>query len=243
MDSYILNRRNNRLPLPASNPQLRSTSQILETTQSLLASCPTSRYVLIAQPNLHASDLRDAHTGHCLAPHLCAHASSSRVRGRFDVAEVVGRDMGVEELRTSIDAACEVQGKTVQVVDFKMDELPAASASLSGAPRSAAVAAMDEMLGKILSEEEKAEGEYTVIYFSSPHESSLRNYESEFADPAVAPMELKRRSAEIIGEGVGKRADSGNSSSAPLFVKYQFFTPGKCLFTLLAHKDSLKSVC
>lgn len=232
----------NRLPLPASNPQLRSTSQILETTQSLLASCPTSRYVLIAQPNLHASDLRDAHTGKCLAPNLCAHSTSSRVRGRFDVAEVVGRDMGVEELRTSIDAACEAQGKAAKVVDFKLDELPASS---SGEPRrSAAMAAMDEMLGKILDEEEKEEGgEYTVIYFSSPHEASLRNYESEYVESAVAPMELKRRSAEVIGEGVGRRADSGNSSSAPLFVKYQFFTPGTCSLFVFWPQKSQVEIC
>lgn len=129
--------------------------------------------------------------------------------------------MSVEELRASIDAACTEQGKFGVVVDYKLDELPPA-----GAQRAQAIAAMDEQLGKIIDGEK--EGDYTVIYFSSPHEAQLRNYESEFViDPAVAPMELKRRLAEVAGEGVDRRADAGNSSSAPLFVKYQFFTPGK----------------
>lgn len=209
-----------RLPLPETNPQLRSTSQILQATQALLAGCPTSRYVLVAQPNLHASDLRDAHTGHCLVPTLCGRSSSSSSSSsRFDVAEVVGPDLSAAELRASIGAACAARGKAGVVVDHQLDALPPATQG-----RREAVAAMDARLGEILDAEE---GDYTVIYFSSPHEAQLRNYESEFDDVA-APMELKRRSAaERLGEGVGRRAAAGNSSSAPLFVKYQFFTPGK----------------
>lgn len=131
--------------------------------------------------------------------------------------------MSTEDLRTAIEAACTEQGKAGwSVTDFKLDGLPTAE---SKEARSVAMTAMDKTLGKIL-EEERGD-DYTVIYFSSPHEASLRNYESEFVvEPAVAPMELKRRAAEIV-EGVGRRADAGNSSSAPLFVKYQFFTPGK----------------
>lgn len=35
-------------------------------------------------------------------------------------------------------------------------------------------------------------------------------------------MELRRRTGDVV---IGSRA-AGNGSSAPLFVKYQFFTPG-----------------
>lgn len=134
---------------------------------------------------------------------------------------MVGPDLSAAELRASIGAACAARGKAGVVVDHQLDALPPA-ADAQG--RRAAVAAMDARLDEILDAEE---GDYTVIYFSSPHEAQLRNYESEFDDVA-APMELKRRSAaERLGEGVGRRAAAGNSSSAPLFVKYQFFTPGR----------------
>lgn len=62
---------------------------------------------------------------------------------------------------------------------------------------------------------------YTVLYFASPHEPP-RSYESEFVD--AAPMELRRS----LEGGVLERADGGKgNSTVPLFVKYQFFTPGK----------------
>lgn len=64
--------------------------------------------------------------------------------------------------------------------------------------------------------------DYTLIYFASPHEPS-RKYEGEFSDSPVAQMELRRR-----GEVLMERADDArNLTNAPLFVKYQFFTPGE----------------
>lgn len=64
-----------------------------------------------------------------------------------------------------------------------------------------------------------AEG-YTVLYFANPHEPP-RSYESEFVE--AVPMELRRRM-----EGSLERAESEKyNSTVPLFVKYQFFTPGK----------------
>lgn len=151
--------------------------------------------------------------------------------------------MSVEDLRGSIEAACTEQGRVGKVVDYKLDGLPSSG-------RSEAMAAMDEMLGRILEGEEKEAEGYTVIYFSSPHEASLRNYESNFDEPGVAPMELKRRAAGIVGEeGVARRADNGNiSSSAPLFVKYQFFTPGMFppffrSFSVSSRLDNMGLVC
>lgn len=85
---------------------------------------------------------------------------------------------------------------------------------------------VDEQIGALLESYDAefvksvgAEG-YTVLYFASPHEPP-RSYESDFVD--TMPMELKRSL-----EGVLERADGEKSNSTvPLFVKYQFFTPGK----------------
>lgn len=88
-------------------------------------------------------------------------------------------------------------------------------------------AMVDEQIGALLDSYDtdfaKSEGGqgYTVLYFASPHEPP-RNYESEFVD--VAPMELRRR----LESAVLERADGGKgNSTVPLFVKYQFFTPGE----------------
>lgn len=179
--------------------------------------------MLIAQPNLHASDLRDANTGKCLASNLCAKSAAAGVQSRFDVAEVVGRDMSVEDFRGYIEAACTEQGKTGwSVVDFKLDALPIDSRE----GRTQVMAATDDRLGQILSGTDFAGEDYTVVYFSSPHEAQLRNYESEYVESAIPPMELRKRSMEVVGEQFERRAAAGNSS-APLFVKYQFFTPGR----------------
>lgn len=88
---------------------------------------------------------------------------------------------------------------------------------------------LDEQIGALLdsydAEFVKSVGieSYTVLYFASPHEPP-RSYESEFVD--AAPMELRRS----LEGAVLERADGGKSNSTvPLFVKYQFFTPGKLL--------------
>lgn len=60
-----------------------------------------------------------------------------------------------------------------------------------------------------------------MVYFASPHEPP-RHYESEFAE--AVPMELRRR---LEGEVVERADGAAYNSTVPLFVKYQFFTPGK----------------
>lgn len=62
--------------------------------------------------------------------------------------------------------------------------------------------------------------DYTVVYFSSPHSSAV--YESEYVESAAIQMELKRRTGDVVAPRAGNASDS----NAPLFVKYQFFTPG-----------------
>lgn len=99
---------------------------------------------------------------------------------------------------------------------------------------------LDKQVGQTLNvtaESQGSQGDYTVIYFGSPHEPP-HNYVGDFADSPVAQMELRRRSDIVL-----ERADDAkNITNAPLFVKYQFFTPGKwsCQHDLIS---SQKLVC
>lgn len=217
-----------KLSIPAGEAsQLQSTTRALHTTHDILASCPTSRYVLISQPNVHASDLRNPQSGVCHSANLCAAVDDRAVRGRFDVAEVVGDDdISTDALSSYIKAACAEQGKTegLAVEEHRLEALPAQK----GEARATKLAENDVEIGDILSGvRASGDDDYTVIYFSSPHSSAV--YESEYVESAAIQMELKRRTGEVVV--VGPRAAGGNnnasdSSSAPLFVKYQFFTPG-----------------
>ncbi len=64
----------------------------------------------------------------------------------------------------------------------------------------------------------QADGDYTVLYFADPNE--FQPYEADFVDPIH--IELKRQAEPVFLE----RRQSNVSDKAPLFVKYQFFTPG-----------------
>lgn len=79
----------------------------------------------------------------------------------------------------------------------------------------------DVEIGDILSGTQAGDDDYTVIYFSSPHSSAV--YESEYVESAAIQMELKRQTGDIVEP---RAAGNASDRSAPLFVKYQFFTPG-----------------
>lgn len=63
--------------------------------------------------------------------------------------------------------------------------------------------------------------DYTFIYFASPHEPP-RQYESDYLESTLPETELRKRewADQVMGRAAG-------NSTVPLFVKYQFFTPGK----------------
>jgi hypothetical protein len=85
----------------------------------------------------------------------------------------------------------------------------------------------DRELGLLL---DSLNGDYTLLLFSDPNDG--KSYEADFGD--AINLDLKRR--EVL-EVVGKRKD--NSTSLPLFEKYQFFTPG----TLSSGSPSRLAIC
>ncbi len=67
-------------------------------------------------------------------------------------------------------------------------------------------------------------GEYTIVIFSDPNE--FKAYEPEFTEPVH--MDLRRHAEEELSFA-GIRRKSNSTNHLPLFEKYQFFTPGKCI--------------
>lgn len=194
--------------------------------------------MLISQPNVHASDLRNPQSGVCHSANLCAAVDEKAVQARYDVAEVIGDDISLDGLSNYIKAACAEQGRKegLTVEEHRLEALPAQK----GEARATKLAEngvhplsgeelethktdkkADVEIGDILSGAQAGGDDYTVIYFSSPHSSGV--YESEYVESAAIQMELKRQTSDVV-----ERRAPGNASdsSAPLFVKYQFFTPG-----------------
>ena len=110
-----------RIPAVSKPEQLQTSRQVLESAKEILASCPTSRYVVVSQPNLHASDLRSS--SGCLAPNLCRARDSKKIRGHFSVAEVIG-DLATEDISNYIKSVCEEKGRDVRVEEHQLSPLP-----------------------------------------------------------------------------------------------------------------------
>lgn len=108
----------------------------------MLESCPTEQYLLISQPNAHASDLRCAadHPGCRKAPNIVRHASSD---SPLSVAEVFG-SLSFSDFADHIKASCMQVGKTAHVVEHTLKELPTSN---EPAERAAALEENGEELG------------------------------------------------------------------------------------------------
>ncbi|PSS02391.1 BIG/ATPase V1 complex, subunit S1 [Coniella lustricola] len=222
---------------PAAPPQLQSTASVLATAQSLLSSCPTSLYLIYTHPNVHASDVRNPNTGACNEHNLCAPRRYNNatkdwesITAVYGVSEVVGPEISAGELQSYIEDVCAKEGQQgATVVLTHLDPLP--PSSTENDDRSWAMTFESRLIAQMVDNRKQLlvnggdDDEYTVIYFAGAH---VPQYQAEFNDAAGAgaevQMELRKRAWEVRADadkGAGKPA-----SSAPLFVKYQFFTPG-----------------
>ncbi|KAH9910027.1 BIG1-domain-containing protein [Xylariomycetidae sp. FL2044] len=190
-----------KLPSLASEEQLQSSSRVLSTTQELLASCPTERYLLAFQPNVNAEHLRQPSA----VPRL--RRSLGQAQGRYSVAEVIG-DVEVESLLSLIREACE--GRNPQISEVNLDPL------VSGRAAAKTLKENDDVMGMFLDEFD-AEGSYTLIYTGvSSRTDDSETYEPEFQDSVHTELKRQLRPSK-------RQSDK---DTRPLFEKYQYFTPG-----------------
>ncbi|KAK0665515.1 BIG/ATPase V1 complex, subunit S1 [Cercophora samala] len=215
-----------------SQPQLQTSTSVLSTTKSLLSGCPTDKYILISQPNLHAADIRSPNCRH--TPNLCRAIRSPTTKSSFSVAEVIGQ-VSAASLKGQIAQSCEhVRGGKMEVVEVEMRHLPAVGGKEEAEQeeqRGEILEDNDHKLGELLSTLGKEEG-YTVLVFSDPNE--FRPYHSDFASGVAGEtghMDLKRE--EVVDEYepdfegvVNRRKNETGRDTRGLFEKYQFFTPG-----------------
>ncbi|KAL2129372.1 hypothetical protein VTI74DRAFT_7890 [Chaetomium olivicolor] len=207
-------------PDPSSTTQLQTASQVLTNLKSLLASCPTSRYILVSQPNMHASDLRDELDGHkCHMPNLCAvqqqpGSDGNRKTTGWAVAEVVGQVSG-RPIEAYVKQVCGEKGREARIERVELRHLPAVSEKGS-AGREEVLGDNDHELGKMLG---VLDDDYTVMVFSDPNE--FKPYEPEFAEPVHMDLRRWAEEPEVVAS-----MKSNSTANPPLFEKYQFFTPG-----------------
>ncbi|KAK3997492.1 BIG/ATPase V1 complex, subunit S1 [Cladorrhinum sp. PSN332] len=206
------------LPKSSNNAQLQTSAQVLASAKELLTSCPTDRYILVSQPNLHAADIRREGTNpQCMTPTLCGVGMDEK-SSVYSVAEVIGQISG-RPLKEYIVEACKAKGKEgVQIDRVELKHLPAVGDKSLSEERRETLRDNDLELDKLL----HVLDEYTVIMFSDPNE--LRPYEPEFSSEPAAHMDLKRWSEE--NEYLERRKPNSTGNHLPLFEKYQFFTPG-----------------
>ncbi|KAI0379947.1 BIG1-domain-containing protein [Hypomontagnella monticulosa] len=204
------------LKLPAKHDQIQSSGDANLHMNKLLEGCPTSRYLIVSQPNLNAGDLaaKDA------VPNL--RRSLGNAKARYTVSEVIGQ-LNTKDISSTIRNYCD------GVVEPFIDELElAALPSTNGA---GTLKENDDNLGMVLEQYER-EGSYSVIYVGGPRKETPQTYKPEFQEPVHT--ELKRQL-----HGVQRRADN-STRNLPLFEKYQYFTPG--IFTGLVAFVVLMSI-
>ncbi|GKT58911.1 ER protein BIG1 [Colletotrichum tofieldiae] len=192
--------------------QLQTESQVVKSVQDLLSSCPTDRYLLVAQPNVNAADIRGPDGSDCKAPNLCRAIAGGDVHGVYSVAEVVG-EVPIDALADYIKTAC--AGKTVEIEQTRLAPL-----GRDTRERASTLADNDYAFGRNLEKLRSVSHSYTVIYLASPSEPT---YQAEFTgEPLHA--ELKRHEASLLHARKDKNETDWNK--LPLFEKYVFFSPG-----------------
>lgn len=109
-----------RLRDASKHNQIQTSSEVLKHTKSVLAECPTDRYLVVTQPGVHAADLR--RDDGCAMPHLCRAVDDSRIKSRYTVSEVVGSVTGAG-VAEYIRSSCAEKKKTVTVNEVALGSL------------------------------------------------------------------------------------------------------------------------
>ncbi|KAL8660174.1 MAG: hypothetical protein Q9202_006770 [Teloschistes flavicans] len=238
--------------LLTSLPQIASSETVAKTVLSQLSHCPSDTYIIISQPGVHAEDYSDRYA----APHLRKkiQAEDKRIRSVATVTDVLG-DIRADDLVSAIEEKCSAAllrvdastGSFTLSPDPKPRIIHLAFPSLPSSPKSrvSKLKDHDAFLASVL-DLLPPNSKYTVVYTTTPSSSSSsppvsqgvgqedhfekETYEmdasfsgSQQQQQQQQHMELKR---DVDGHRFGKREENITLPDAPLFERYQYFTPG-----------------
>ncbi|KAL8836328.1 MAG: hypothetical protein Q9176_006389 [Flavoplaca citrina] len=198
--------------LLAISPQLAAASTVQETITSQLSKCPSDTYVVVTQPGVHAEDYSDRYA----APHLRRKISGEdeRIRSTMMVTDVLAGSFTIGD------------DPKPRIINVDFPALP----STSKEQRASKLKENDVFLSSIL--DLLPTSKYTVIYTTSPYAAHKSVHHEE---PEMYEMDSSFSSSQShmgIKRDFGahsKRADDNANvtlPNAPLFEKYQYFTPG-----------------
>ncbi|CAL8579779.1 hypothetical protein XPA_005510 [Xanthoria parietina] len=223
--------------LLTSSPQIASASSVQDTITSQLSKCPSDTYIVVTQPGVHAEDYSDRYA----APHLRRKVSGEddRIRSTMSVTDVLGQ-VNTEEIVGIVGDKCGAASLRIdastgsftigddpkpRIINVDFPALPSASKE-----RASKLKENDVFLSSIL--DLLPTSKYTVLYTTSPYtapkstqhvEPEMYEMDSSFSS-SQAHMGIKRDFGAH-----GKRAEDDQNVTlpdAPLFEKYQYFTPG-----------------
>ncbi|KAI4195205.1 MAG: hypothetical protein LQ350_007327 [Teloschistes chrysophthalmus] len=246
--------------LLTSLPQITSSETVTKTVISQLSHCPSDTYVVVSQPGVHVEDYSDRYA----APHLRKkiQAEDKRIRSVATVTDVLG-DIDAESLVGAIEEQCgaallRIDASTgsftiaddpkPRIIHLDFPSLPPSSSS-SPTNRKARVSKLkdnDAFLASIL-DLLPPTSKYTVVYTTTPSSPSSPSHPQLAAEDHLEQetyemdtsfsssqqqqhMELKR---DMEGHRMGKR-ENITLPDAPLFERYQYFTPGIFMGLLVA---------
>lgn len=191
-------------PVTHASNHFQTSPGAMAGAKSILAACPSKRYLFVSQPGINSVELSGSASSDCAMPHLCQVASNDlSIQTKFIVPEVLGplTNAGLADL---VKMAC---GEKYQDITVEELTLPPLTSDRAGS-----LADSDAILSKSLDKLTSSDS-YTILFVGTPGEQT---YDPEFDDRLR--MELKR---DVSSSGNESKRDT-----RPLFEKYQFFTPG-----------------
>ncbi|KAL9592168.1 MAG: hypothetical protein Q9179_006992, partial [Wetmoreana sp. 5 TL-2023] len=230
-------------------PQVASGETVSQVVVSQLSRCPSDTYIVVTQPGVNAEDYSHRYA----APHLRKQVlgEDKRIRSTATVADVLGNvdaDTIIQDVESKCGAALlKVDASTgsftitddpkPRIINLEFPSLPTTSSK----QRASKLKDNDAFLSSVL--DLLPTSNYTVLYLTTPsfsrssalsnpnsvsryHDLEQETYEMDTSFSSQQHMELKRDSAAHIN---GKREESGKENitlpDAPLFERYQYFTP------------------
>ncbi|KAI9833453.1 MAG: hypothetical protein M1819_003611 [Sarea resinae] len=229
--------------IPDSLPQIQQASDLTGYISAISSRCLSTTYIIASQPGVNAADFASRHS----APHLKKGLAKKDgiVRESFSVTDVVGQ-IDADQLQVFFEKQCgagimhvDASTGSFEVVDdakprvIRVNFPPLTQATHKD--RVSKLAENDAFLSSLIST--LPSQQYTLILTTTPSTNQPSENgpathpqnQYEFSDSsALHHMDLKRSlsSNNRASPNTDTRAAKGNSSSLPLFQRYQYFTPG-----------------